>query len=223
MNEITIPLIYPEGYAVKGFDVIGRWGRPLKEGYKGNIKLQPRGGRTISATRYKIVWAARHNVDLRKIPKGYSFYLDGNGELKCDTFSNRMSQVAKIRQQEVKVKREDYAFTEQYAHIAIQMCDGDVTARTRLYCLINSKRDEFIRYARRTNGGVSEEKAIHYTDEAIIYTYELICSGRYYVPSPVGSVKGRIYKLIADGRKKQQLTTTNNYGKRNLRASPSRN
>ena len=209
MNEMTIPLIYPEGYSVKGFDVIGRWGRPLKDGYKGNIKLQPTGGgRTISAQRYKIVWAARHNVDLRKIPKDYSFWVDNNGELKCDTFSNRMSQVVKIRQQEVKVKREDYAFIEQYAHIAIQMLDGDDSARTKLFVLINSKRDEFIRYARKAKGGVSEETATLYTDEAIVYTYELICSGRYYVPSPIGSVKGRICKLIADGRKRKNQSLT---------------
>ena len=54
-------------------------------------------------------------------------------------------------------------------------------------------------------GGVSLEKATLYTDMAISYTYDLILSGRYYVPSPIGSIKGRICMLIKEGRNKKQL------------------
>ena len=71
--------------------------------------------------------------------------------------------------------------------------------------------DELIAYARRAKGGVSLEKATLYTDMAISYTYDLILSGRYYVPSPIGSVKGRICMLIKENRNKKQLIKSTCY------------
>lgn len=206
MPEKRIKLIFPEGYSVQGFDIIGLWGRPMKENRKGHVRLQRTGEKPYDVSRLKLVWAARMNIDVRKIPKKYSFYLDDNGNLQVDKFSDRMSRIVSERAKEVKVKREDYAFVEKYAHIALQMLDGDNDAKGQLFALINGKREMFIQYARRSGGGgISEEKAILYTDMAISYTYDLICSGRYYVPSPIGSVKGKINQLIKANRKKRTL------------------
>lgn len=214
MNEPIIPLIYPKGYSVQGMDVIGRYGKRLKDGRHGHISLYAKGEKTLTASRCKIVWAARHNIDIRKIPKEYSFWLADDGTLQCDTFNARMSMVVSVRAKEIKVKREEYEFTEKYAHLALQMLDGDATAKARLFSLINGKRDELISYARRAKGGVSLEKATLYTDMAISYTYDLILSGRYYVPSPIGNVKGRICMLIKENRNKKQLNEYKKYGKR---------
>lgn len=205
MPEKRIKLIFPEGYSVQGFDIIGLWGRPMKENRKGHVRLQRTGEKPYDVSRLKLVWAAKMNIDVRKIPKKYSFYLDDNGNLQVDKFSDRMSRIVSERTKEVKVKREDYAFVEKYAHIALQMLDGDNDAKGQLFALINGKREMFIQYARRSGGGISEEKAILYTDMAISYTYDLICSGRYYVPSPIGSVKGKINQLIKANRKKRTL------------------
>ena len=214
MNEPIIPLIYPKGYSVQGMDVIGRYGKRLKDGRHGHISLYAKGEKTLTASRCKIVWAARHNIDIRTIPKEYSFWLADDGTLQCDTFNARMSMIASVKAKEIKVKREEYEFTEKYAHLALQMLDGDATAKARLFSLINGKRDELIAYARRAKGGVSLEKATLYTDMAISYTYDLILSGRYYVPSPIGSIKGRICMLIKENRNKKQLNEYKNYGKR---------
>jgi hypothetical protein len=205
VNEPIIPLIYPKGYSVQGMDVIGIYGRKLKDSRHGHISLYAKGQKGITASRCKIVWAARHNIDIRKIPKEYSFWLADDGTLQCDTFNARMSMIASVKAKEIKVKREEYEFTEKYAHLALQMLDGDATAKARLFSLINGKRDELISYAHRAKGGVSQEKAELYTDMAIAYTYDLILSGRYYVPSPIGSVKGRINMLIIQNRKKREI------------------
>ena len=61
--------------------------------------------------------------------------------------------IASVKAKEIKVKREEYEFTEKYAHLALQMLDGDATAKARLFSLINGKRDELISYARRAKGG----------------------------------------------------------------------
>lgn len=205
MTERRIKLIYPEGYSVQGFDIIGLWGRPMKENRKGHVRLQKTGEKPLDVSKLKLIWAAQKGIDVRKIPQKYSFYLDDNGNIQCDTFSNRMSHILSERAKEIKVKREDYAFVEKYAHLAGLMCEGDQTAKAQLFALINGKRDMFIRYARKARGGVSEEKAILYTDMAISHTYDLICSGRYYVPSPIGSVKGMICRYIAENRKKRTI------------------
>jgi len=153
VNEPIIPLIYPKGYSVQGMDVIGRYGKRLKDGKHGHIGLYAKGQKGITASRCKIVWAARHNIDIRKIPKEYSFWLADDGTLQCDTFNARMSMIASVKAKEIKVKREEYEFTEKYAHLALQMLDGDATAKARLFSLINGKRDELIAYARRAKGG----------------------------------------------------------------------
>ena len=153
MPEKRIKLIFPEGYSVQGFDIIGLWGRPMKENRKGHVRLQRTGEKPYDVSRLKLVWAARMNIDVRKIPKKYSFYLDDNGNLQVDKFSDRMSHIVSERAKEVKVKREDYAFVEKYAHIALQMLDGDNDAKGQLFALINGKREMFIQYARRSGGG----------------------------------------------------------------------
>ena len=153
MNEPIIPLIYPKGYSVQGMDVIGRYGKRLKDGRHGHISLYAKGEKNLTASRCKIVWAARHNIDIRTFPKEYSFWLADDGTLQCDTFNARMSMIASVKAKEIKVKREEYEFTEKYAHLALQMLDGDATAKARLFSLINGKRDELISYARRAKGG----------------------------------------------------------------------
>ena len=158
MPEKRIKLIFPEGYSVQGFDIIGLWGRPMKENRKGHVRLQRTGEKPYDVSRLKLVWAARMNIDVRKIPKKYSFYLDDNGYLQVDKFSDRMSRIVSERAKEVKVKREDYAFVEKYAHIALQMLDGDNDAKGQLFALINGKREMFIQYARRSGGAFQRKK-----------------------------------------------------------------
>jgi hypothetical protein len=163
VNEPIIPLIYPKGYSVQGMDVLGRYGKRLKDGRHGHISLYAKGEKTMTASRCKIVWAARHNIDIRTIPKEYSFWLADDGTLQCDTFNARMSMIASVKAKEIKVKREEYEFTEKYAHLALQMLDGNATAKARLFSLINGKRDELIAYARRAKGGgiTRKSRVIH--------------------------------------------------------------
>ena len=158
MTERRIKLIYPEGYSVQGFDIIGLWGRPMKENRKGHVRLQKTGEKPLDVSKLKLIWAAQKGIDVRKIPQKYSFYLDDNGNIQCDTFSNRMSHIVSERAKEIKVKREDYAFVEKYAHLAGLMCEGDETAKAKLFALINGKRDMFIRYARKARGGYQRKK-----------------------------------------------------------------
>ncbi len=197
-----IPLIYPQGYYVKGYDIIGKHGRPLRPDKRNVYTLQTE-GKPIHANLYKIVWSARHKVDIRKIPKEYSFRLTDTGILVVESFSDRMSKAKKIQYSTVTVQYEDYDYIERFAHLAKAMIQGEVDAKTQLFVLLNSKRDDLIQYARNASGGVSLQKATDYTDSAIIKVYGTILARTYAVPSPIASIKWHINNLIRQNRKKR--------------------
>lgn len=193
-------LIYPEGYSVEGFDIIGKWGRPLKADRRDVFTLQVAGVPPLRATRYKLVWCARHRVDVRCVPREYSFRVV-NGVLLCETFSDRMSLTRRMQEATVKVKWEDYDFIEHFAAIAKAMLQGEQDKAAELFSLLNSQRDACIIYARTASGGVSQAKAIDYTDRAIYHVFQTVVSGSRAVPSPIASIKWHINNQIRQSRR----------------------
>lgn len=85
------------------------------------------------------------------------------------------------------------------------MLNGEPDAKARLFSLLNGKREDFIRYARTASGGVSQQKAELYTDQAIMKVFETVCRGKFAVASPVASVKWHVNHAIRNGRKKRAL------------------
>jgi hypothetical protein len=196
-----IPIVGFAGYYIDYPAICNKHGKPLKDGLRGVITLYDQ-QHVYKATRWKIIWAAQHGIDPRKIPRAYSFRED-NGTVLCETFSDRMSDTVKQRHKMATVKWQDYDFIERFAHTAKEMLQGDGTARMKLFTMLNQKRDELIKYARYAVGGVSLNKATDYTDQAIFHCYETIINGCYHVPSPIASIKWHIRKQIRDGRNKR--------------------
>lgn len=197
------PIIGLDGYFVQGFEIIGKHGRPLKADRR-NVYSFRVGGRAYHAELHKVIWCARHRVNVMDVPKDYSFR-EVKGTILVETFSDRMSNTRKALAQEVKVKREDYDFIEKFARTARGLLDGEPDAKAKLFSLLNSKRDECVRYARTASGGVSQKKAELYTDTAILKVFEQICTGVYAVASPIASIKWHINHAIRNGRKKRTL------------------
>lgn len=201
-----IELKYPKGYAVKGLEIIGKWGRPMKADRRDVFTLQADEGR-IRATRSKIVWCAMNGRDIRRVPREYSFRIADNGIVIVETFSDRMSYVRHRQNMAVKVQWEDYDFIERFARTAKQMIEGKPDARRELFLMLNGKRDEFIGYARRSCGGVSEKRATDYADMAIVKVYDSLCSRTFAIASPIASIKWHIRKFITDERNKRTYET----------------
>lgn len=199
-----LPIIGLEGYYVQGFEIIGRHGRPLKPGRRNVYTLQTNSGKAYHAELHKLIWCARHKVNVMEVPRDYSFR-EMNGMIIVETFSDRMSNTRKALAQEVKVKYEDYDFIERFAQTAKGMLKGEPDAKAHLFSLLNSKRDDYICYARTASGGVSQQKAELYTDQAIMKVFEQVCSGTFAVASPIASIKWHINHAIKNGRKKQTL------------------
>lgn len=199
-----LPLIGLEGYHVQGFEIIGRHGRPLKPDRRNVYTLQAGSGKVYRAELHKLVWCARHKVNVMEVPRDYSFR-ELNGTILVETFSERMSNTRRTLAQVVKVKQEDYDFIERFAHTAKAMLNGEPDAKASLFSLLNSKREDFIRYARTASGGVSQQKAELYTDRAIMKVFETVCRGTFAVASPVASIKWHINHAIRSGRKKRAL------------------
>lgn len=195
-------LVFPEGYTIDGYEIIGKRGVPLKPDRRDVFTLQARGCPPVRANRYKLVWCARNGVDVRDIPKEFSFRLSDNGVLIVETFSDRMSSVRKRLANTVKVQFEDYDFIERFASTAKRMISGEPEALADLFVLLNSQRDSLIQYARTASGGVSLQKAIYYTDKAIIKVYDMLCARTNAVASPIASIKWHINHFIKIGRKK---------------------
>ena len=204
MNKI--PIVGFDGYYINYPTICNKKGKPLKAGTRDVFTIYDHNGSKYQGTRWKIIWAAEHGVDPRKIPRTYSFR-EVNGSVYCETFSDRMCHTVKQRNAVAKVKWQDYDFIEKFAHTAKEMILGDSSAKAKLFTMLNSKRDELIEYARHASGGVSKEKAQLYTDQAIFNCYEKIVKGAFHVPSPIASIKWHINKSIKDGRKK--ITTIN--------------
>lgn len=207
------PIIGLDGYFVQGFEIIGKHGRPLKADRR-NVYSFRVGGRAYHAELHKVVWCARHRVNVMDVPKDYSFR-EVNGTIMVETFSDRMSNTRKALAQEVKVKREDYDFIETFARMAKGLLDGEPDAKAKIFSLLNSKRDECVRYARTASGGVSQQKAVLYTDKAILKVFEQVCTGVYAVASPIASIKWHINHSIRNGRKKRSIDQQkqNEYGR----------
>lgn len=199
------PIIGLDGYSVQGFEVIGKHGRPLKADRR-NVYSFRVDGKVYHAELHKLIWCARHKVNVLDVPKDYSFR-EFKGTIFVETFSDRMSNTRKALAQEVKVKREDYDFIEKYVQMAKAMLDGEPDAKAKLFSLLNGKRDEYVQYARTASGGVSRQKAELYTDQAILKVFNLICGGTFAVASPIASIKWHINHAIRNGRKKRTLKT----------------
>ena len=112
-------------------------------------------GKKRSATRAKLIWCADNGVEPWKVPEGYSFHLC-DGEAVCETFSDRMSRVRK--HPIATASWEDYDFIERFSHACKEHLKGDSTARVRIFQMLNSKREELIEHAKRTEGGGGREK-----------------------------------------------------------------
>ena len=203
-----IPIPGLEGYYVQGFEVIGKHGRPLKADRRNVYAFRVK-GKTVHVELHKVIWCARHKVDVFDVPRDYSFR-ELRGTILVETFSDRMSNTRRALAREVKVKWEDYDFIEKFAQAAKRMLDGEPDGRAQLFTLLNSKRDEYIRYARTASGGVSQQKAELYTDRAIIRVFDLICGGAFAVASPVASIKWHINHFIRNGRKKRTFNDNRN-------------
>ena len=77
--------------------------------------------------------------------------------------------------------------------------------------MLQSKREELIAHAKRTEGGVGAKRAIDLTDQAILAVFDETVSGRRAIPSPVASMKSRIGWYIKNARnKKRQLNEQRN-------------
>lgn len=200
MSNTTI--IGFDGYYINYPAIYNKHDKPLKASTRDIFTIYDHNGSKYQATRWKIIWAAEHGIDPRKIPRSYSFR-EVNGSVYCETFSDRMCRTVKQRNAVAKVKWQDYDFIEKFAHTAKEMILGDSNANVKLFTMLNSKRDELIEYARHASGGVSKEKAVFYTDQAIFYCYEKIVKGTFHVPSPIASIKWHINKSIKDGRNKR--------------------
>lgn len=192
------------GYYVQGLQVIGRHKHPLKPDKRNIIAMCANDGKLYRGELYKIIWSALNDIDVRDVPKLYSFR-EENGTIIVETFSERMSNVRKQYYNTAKAKYDDYVFIADYAEIAKQMLNHYPDSRLRLFHLLNSKRDECVKYARYASGGVSQEKAETYTDQAIIKVFETICKGLYAVPSPIASIKWHVNHAIRLGRRKREL------------------
>ena len=199
-----LPIIGLEGYYVQGLEIIGRHGRPLKPGRRNVYTFQTNSGKTYHAELHKLIWCARHKVNVMQVPKDYSFR-ELNGTIFVETFSDRMSNTRRALAQQVKVKYEDYDYIERFAQLAKRLLNGEPDAKANLFSFLNSKRDECIRYARTASGGVSQQKAELYTDQAILKVFEQVCSGTFAVPSPIASIKWHINHAIRNGRKRRTL------------------
>ena len=161
-------------------------------------------GNKRSATRAKLIWCADNGVEPWKVPEGYSFHLC-DGEAVCETFSDRMSRVRK--HPIATASWEDYDFIERFSHACKEHLKGDSTARVRIFQMLNSKREELIEHAKRTEGGVGEKRAIDLADQAILAVFDETVSGQRAIPSPVASMKSRIGWYIKNARmKKKQLS-----------------
>lgn len=198
-----IPIIGFAGYYVDYPAICNRHGKPLKEGSRDVFTLYDSQGGKYRATRWKIIWAAEHGIDPREVPRHYSFRED-NGTVLCETFSDRMCQTVRQRNAMAKVKWQDYDFIERFANTAKMMLQGDSEAKMKLFTMLNSRRDELIKYARHAAGGVSLTKATDYTDQAIYHVYETVIGGCFHVPSPVASMKWHINHYIKQGRRPQR-------------------
>ena len=166
------------------------------------------GGNKRSATRAKLIWCAENNVEPWKVPANYSFYLC-NGKVVCETFSDRMSRVKS--HSIATASWEDYDFIERFSHACKEHLKGDKEARTRIFLMLQSKREELIEHAKRTEGGVGEKRAIDLADQAILAVFDETVSGHRAIPSPVASMKSRIGWYIKNARnKKRQLNEQRN-------------
>ena len=166
------------------------------------------GGNKRSATRAKLIWCAENNVEPWKVPANYSFHLC-DGEAVCETFSDRMSRVKS--HSIATVSWDDYDFIERFAHTCKEHLKGDKEARTRIFLMLQSKREELIEHAKRTEGGVGAKRAIDLADQAILAVFDETVSGQRAIPSPVASMKSRIGWYIKNARnKKRQLNEQRN-------------
>ena len=189
-----------DGYTVDGFSIIGKYGKPLKVGKNDVITLCV-GTKRFRFPICKIIYAAQHDIDVRKINKGYSFKQD-NGVIVCETFSNRMRAARTKYNNIIKVTYNDLDYIEQYAKLGKDIIKGVPDAKMQMFTLLNSKRNEFISYAKKASGGVGEQTAILYADQSIFKVFEAILRRTQFVCSPVASIKWHINKLIKDSRKK---------------------
>ena len=200
-------MIVPGTYlTVKGYDIHGKHGirKPgVRDCYQYNYTDGSRG----YASRWKLVWCAEHGADPRKISKAYSFRLV-NGVVICESFSERMSEVQKVRKQQAEMKWQDYDYIERFAHECKEFLKGDGDARGRIFGMLNGRRDELIQYGMHAAGGVGRKRATDYADISIMQVFDSVVDGKYSVPSPVASMKYRIRRMIIDNRKHRELFNT---------------
>lgn len=188
---------------VRGCDIYGKTGRIRKPGKRDCFTFYYLDGSRGYASRWKLVWCAEHATDPRKVSKAWSFrYV--NGTVLRETFSHRMSLALTTHWRQSHVKWEEYDFIERYARACKELLSGDGGARSRIFILLNSRRDSLIHYAKSASGGVGKAKAIDFADEAILYTFELTIGGRYHVPSPMASMRGRLNLLIKRSRRHRE-------------------
>lgn len=203
--EQMLPLKGTDGYFVQGFNIIGKFGRALKPDRRKVYRIMADDKKPLRANLNKLVWCARRGIDVRQVPRDYSFRNTDTGWVEVETFSNRMSRTRQAVNKAVKMQREDYDFIERFAHTALSMIDGEPDAKLQLFTLLNSKRDECIRYARTASGGVSQEKAVLYTDTAIAKVYEQLLARNEVICSPIASIKWYINHQIKTGRKHRNI------------------
>ena len=196
--EKKIPIKGCPGYFVLGTEIIGKRGKVLKAGKHDIYRLKVC-GKVLSAPRFKLVWCAENGHSPQEVPAHFSFYFD-EGLVRVTIFSERMAGVRARMRMTVRVKREDYDFLERYARFAKDMIDGAPDAASRLFALINSRRDEYISYARRQCGAADRAAAEFYADQSVFHVWELIRRGAFFVASPVASVKYNIRKLVNEAR-----------------------
>ena len=192
---------------VINYDIYGKHGKKRKPGARDCYQFNYTDGTRGYANRWKLIFCAEHNIDPREISKDYSFRLV-NGVVVCETFSERMSEVAKVRKQQAEMKWQEYDYIERFAHECKEFLKGDGDARGRIFCMLNSRRDELIKYGRHAAGGVGLQRATDYADISIMQVFEKVVEGKYGVPSPVASMKYRIKRMIIDNRKHRKYRET---------------
>ena len=201
MSKRILPNMKPikdcPGYKLSddGKTIIGKYGRPLKPNGKNCVVLQVgKIRRTVPVV--KLIWCANRGVSPNEVPKNYCFRETENGDVRVETFAERMKVVAFNRIDNNKITYEEVLYMDRYIQILKDIIAGEPEARKSLFMLINADRNFFLRYAIHVSGKSEQTKAEAFTDKAIIDTLDAICEHNLMVCNPRGYVKTTIRRYI---------------------------
>lgn len=200
---MSIP--YPSGYTIDANGIYHN-GRALKGGKRGVYVLFDKEKR-VRGSFSKWMYSAIKQIDIRKIPRDFSFSIGEDGQVTVEMFTDRMARIR--REYHVGQERvlQDYQDMIDFGRVCVDVIGGGEEARNRLFAMLNARRDEIIRYAKDTLGGRGFKAAQDLADRAILYTYDSIIAQKKAVISPVAFAKRKVNNLIHENRRKRAFET----------------